>query len=570
MVARRLLAHPAFWPEDAELERVALSRGVTKPARSAALGSTLLLAVDRENVVASAYTLGRTATDETPFVGRARASLDHGYRIALRDLPFLGEAAVHLAPPSLHATLEHVDGPAGRAGPSSLGGSSFGLSMCLAHASLLLELPLSPTLVASVAIEHDGSLTPVDDAGLRRKIELVVKVALGVSSFLVHADQREVAERVVADLALRPLRIVPISSLSEALRVAFPDLEASVQRRWSDPACAISGAHALFRMALHGNPLVLNWGGVASSAGAVLQALDAADPSAAVARREAHIAQAIARRHAGHAAPLAWPRRKELKRLYRPHRALLLAHVVQAAADADDELARRYARRGRRALPARAVDRDANDHKLLGAVGRAYAACGRYKRALRLLQATVAGWLAIDLEHEASYALCELLRLAGVLQRADLVAELRAHAVPAVLADARTSQTSRAYVVLALGRAHALVGEHALARDVLEDSAIEWGLTPGHVLRSRLQWLARALRGLGELDLADQAVERLSALDHAAPSVFLLLARLDSALATDAPTDELVAELAREPDMARLLQRCEGEPARFLTTHARY
>ena len=111
----------------------------------------------------------------------------------------------------------------------------------------------------------------------------------------------------------------------------------------------------------------------------------------------------------------------------------------------------------------------------------------------------VAGWFQIWREHEASYPLCEALRIAGLLGDGDAVAEFR-HLSRRIERHPLTERGSAAFLRFALGRALTMLGEVEDACEVLSDSRdVDWALTPDHLRFSRLRWLARALSRGGSL-----------------------------------------------------------------------
>lgn len=200
---------------------------------------------------------------------------------------------------------------------------------------------------------------------------------------------------------------------------------------------------------------------------------------------------------------------------------MLASHVVQSASDGDMTAIPAYAAR---AAALDGVDTRLEGLKLQGAVGRARAAIGDFEGASALLRATLSRWLERD-PAQASYALCELLRVEGVLGRGGSVAALRDREVRAQLSAA--DSTTRAYVSLALGRALAQTGDPRGGLELLEGELFD-GDVPQHVKDAALRWRAVAARALGDVQRAREAVERLELGDE---SDQRWLARLDAVVA---------------------------------------
>jgi hypothetical protein len=443
-----------------------------------------------------------------------------------------------------------------------LEGASFGASMCLALASHLLDLPIASDLVASAAIESDGSLGVVD--GLEEKVALVAGSALGVCRLLVAARQADRAKEVVRRLGV-DLHVIEASSLAEAFSLAFPDLEGHVSRGWSQEADAIAAAHELFRVAVEGAPRLLHWRGIAAAAGAVADRLDGIESASAdAARWEAQIAQAIADRHSG-SPTLIEASVAHFGRYPTAVRSRLWAHVVQAAADRDDASARDAIARAERLVPP-APERHADDLQLLGALGRAYAAIGDEGRARILLQEAVEGWRSLFAEFASSFALSELVRVFGVLGDADAVREIEQGAYRALVEDPRTNTTSIAFARASLARAFVQCGAAARAKELLSDgSGFDWDLIPSHLRQGRARWLARAFEALGDREGAARLRDGLAR--EAQPDrTNLGLARLDGALFEGGDGVAELAAIRADADVARIAGRTRGTPREIART----
>lgn len=300
------------------------------------------------------------------------------------------------------------------------------------------------------------------------------------------------------------------------------------------------------------------------------------------------LARDITARHMGRDALIDWPSDAELAQLPPARRLEILAHVVQSAADADGETAIEYAERARTAL-APPSHRTAADARLLGAIGRALASGGAPSAALDVLSDALAAWAALGQDGHASYALCELLRIATrhapetarralVGARGDEPSPTRTSprdddpsptrgsppddptlgAAARILA--RTEEPARRFVWLAIGRAFAQLGAPSDAIAALEaGDPSAWELGPRHVRTARWHWLARAHRARDDHGDEDAAARAEQALEALGPSEHRWLTQIERARREGrVPLDELRGLLAlpeRGAEANRLLQR---------------
>ena len=313
----------------------------------------------------------------------------------------------------------------------------------------------------------------------------------------------------------------------------------------------------LFRSALANrvSPL-LGWSNLAKSAiGALRSARAQQDSSDADTEFELEFARDVALRHTGETAVMPWPPQERLRRYERAVRLAVLAHIVQSAADGDDERARDYATRAILWL-APPGERHPEDAKLLGAVGRAWAAAGAGEEALTALRDALDTWMALRAAHGASYAIAEYLRLAAVTapERARVAL---AKYVPLVLADPELDETSVAFVLLAVGRANVLLGDADAGLAALGDVATAWNAAPIHAQQARLRWKARAHQLANDREASDDARRVLAA--HG-PSENLHLASLDVASDDDERLAALEA-LCSLPDRGVEARRLLGQLA---------
>lgn len=479
-------------------------------------GETWLLSVDDQGSRGSAIMW--RLQPEAPrgpghavFRGRAARSLQVASALARLEVPLLAapsslgdrvEWAARNVLDRSERLVEQLDGP------------SFGLAMVLAASSRLIGLGLSSTLVASASVSESGRVEEV--GGLEVKLGLLDHAAFANREItcLVAASQEEEA----AELAPKHVRVVGIDRLAEAIEQAFqaPELTAHLRRRWGSVDERRAAAATFFRLAVDGSNQLLGWRSLAEGA-SLLGSLTAEDPW----HWKVDVAARIAWRHANVPEPLELGRER-LASLPRPRRTQLLAHTVQAAADAVSEGWESAVTQGWSYLPDPGEEH-AEDLVLLGALGRTEAAWGRYKRADQALTRAVAGWLALDAEPRSSYALSELLRVRGVTGRA-----LEGSVVDALRRfeqDPRPDSTSQAFVRAAHGRA---LAQHGLVEDAttLLGSGVCWEHVPVHLQASRLRWLAWALAERGNRESARARWEELQELAARKPTVASFAERL--------------------------------------------
>lgn len=544
---RAALKHPWCWPNDPQLAARARGYVGVEPAPARA-GVVALLAVAAGRTTLYSFGPGRTDEQSVPLHGTAAEVLRRAERFAARDLPVFPNARRLARDETWRAD---VVARVGDGVDSRLEGHSFGLSMALAVASRLLEIPVRPGLVATATLELDGSLGAV--TGLRQKLELVHAIGLGTTRILVHKSQEDEAKKAGDELGML-LEVFGVDALRDAYAVAFPDLEAKLTEKWSDLGAARIAAHEIFRVTVEGSSRVLGARSLAAAAGAVARSL-AADPSepSRVARWEAEVAEAIAQRHEGNAR-LIEASDEQFQRYPEAVRTRLWAHVVQSCADASDEAVHDVLPRAVPRLPEPRL-RHADDLKLAGAIGRAYAAVGRYKDARLLLEEVCEGWRALHAEHESSFAVSELARVLGLVGDAAAVEALRGGHYRDLVDDPATSTLSIAFAQVALARAFVQQDRAQAARELLEDNERDWAMTPLHLSRSRSRWLARAYHRLGLDNDARRVRSELDAHEDEAS----LLARLDAALARGESGDAELAQLRRlkDGDVERVVARAQ-------------
>jgi hypothetical protein len=558
---RWLLSLPPFRPPRGH--RLRARAEALSPHASAPPGAVLLVGEHRGAGSLFWFCPEDALEQQIPFRGEAREQVHLARRLVPRALPALVEpSALEMDPAGARRAV------LGSPDPGALDGPSFGLSICLAFASRLLDEPVPADLVALARLDEAGRCRPVGH--LEAKLDVLMRWALGVRTVLVERGQRDEAERVVRTLG-GALEVVPVADLAGALQRTFGDVEQRLGRRWTEePERAERAARALLSLARDGCHHLIDWGGVARAARGLAARLEG-EP-AWMAELAAHIAQ----RH--RAAPEPIPLHEDwLAAQPRPFRLRLWAHVVQSAADGVDAWRDRLDAAAAQVAPE--GDEHPEDLELLGALGRAHASWYAYDRAVPLLERAVAGWFRLERGHEASYAATELLRIAGADGHPALEPLIAQVAEP-MLADPRAPDASRAFVTVGVGRAMVQRGRPAEALAWLRDRPLAWDRSPAHARAARERWCAVALDALDRADEADavrEALQRAHAADDGA--VVVRLARLDAALARDAGRlAEVAAEARSHPLLARELARLNArfapasdrERLALLRRHSRY
>lgn len=571
--ALQSLRHPWCWPAAAELANRA-AQVVDAPAAPAP-GETVIASVPDRGRGATLWRLSPQRAARSPgeasFVNEARRTLQQANSHALRVLPALrSPRAIRSGEWCAMRIVRHAQ----RTSESVLDGSSFGLSMCLAAASRLLGTPISTTVAASCTIDsrgHTGGVRGLDD-----KVALIAREALGVTRLLVHPDQVAEAQRGARRFR-DDLVVCAIARMGDAMEHAFPRLTEQIASWWTDDDEARRAAGELFRCTIEGQTILLDWKPLAAAA-ARLEYLLQGDPES---RRKAAYARNVARRHGNEPEALDWPDDAWLRSLRRPLRQLLVAQTVQSAIDAGKADTLALAARALAALP-REGDEHPEDLAILGAVGRAFAGYQRYAEAVPVLARAVEAWFDLGRYPESSHALCELLRIEGILAietrpspTLDGLIQTRALRV---LEDPDLSRLSAAFIRAAIERALVLAGEsqRALALEVtFALEPLDWLVeAPRFLAISRGRWVARGLAAVGRGHAAAALREGLWSSCEGAPELreFALLAATDHALERGDRTDDLVAEMRLLPSFATVSvgDLPTHEIARRYADHCRY
>jgi hypothetical protein len=535
-----LLKLPWCWPDgEASVQLEGLTLG---PPPSPKPGEVLLVSATPNERKGGLWQLRRWNSTELHEVAlRPLAASLEVRRVELESavtlhLPLVLNAAPLRGTGPWYARRVYTEG-LGRA--EVLVGPSYELALSLALASLYMQTPVSARWLASAAVGPDGELTRVD--GLGDKLSIATRWAPGVTGFLVAAEQEDEARALAVEIGA-PLAIVGISRLDEAFDRVFPGLRAEGPTAWSDPKTALAAARRLARIATAG-PALRDWGAVERPARILAERL----PTGSEGHEHATWALAIALRHQGQPAPLPW-----FDIEADPERA---AHRLQAAADVgSDELpvmverARELLRHGgpERTLPI-----------LLGAIGRAEAALGRYPASLEASEEAVALWRALDQFPEAGRPLCEAVRVAGLTANTERLARLVAEAQALIDGEEHVDGATRSFLRLAIGRAWVLAGSPACA---LPHLAPETGApVRADVDWSTRRWRAAALAALGRTDEAAAVRAALFAEEREGTAPIIPLAHLDELLATTTDDETLIAHLSLlarlDPSIDRLRAR---------------
>ena len=203
-----------------------------------------------------------------------------------------------------------------------------------------------------------------------------------------------------------------------------------------------------------------------------------------------------------------------LEGLPRPTRLQVMANAVQAAADMPED-ARLWPVEERLELAASMVappgERHREDAFLLGAVGRALAVGVDSEATVEALGEAVRTWGELFRWDEASFALCELIRLLGIDERLTDVQALIPGPVRNCLGDPRTAPVSEAFLCLAVARALVQSGDSEAGLAWLDDGRAEWAAAPLHCQHSRARWEVQAL---AQLNRTKEARQRLGELDR--------------------------------------------------------
>lgn len=548
--ARFVLEAPWCWPVDPVL--VAAAREMTGRDKCQALapGESCLVSVDGERATLWRWTQAWRKLSHVPLADDDARTNMNAWNLAGRCVPLIAVSRGWPAPrpPEFRALKIETLGPG--KDERVLTGESFGLALALSYVSVLLDLPVSSDVIALAELDHSGMTRTV--GGVRQKLAVVDAHALGVSKVLVHPDHQDDVRRWSSNIAP-----VPVRSLRDAIAYMWPRANEEMRARWRDVKVATRISASLYRIALGNSRDVFDWRPIAAS-GSLLSESLAADP---VECRKARFTTDTAKRHMGPVErPLAWEELATLRSLPEPEWLQTVAHYVQAWADsgasAEDCIA--ASELAMREVPS--SQRHSTHLMLMGAIGRALAAAGRYERAIEVLRGAIVEWRRLYEPDQASFPLCELIRLHGISGAiADLETAIADDVAWVRDPDAKLSDMSATFLALAVGRALIVLDQPG--RGIAELTGdVPWHAAPPHVQTSRLRWLAKAATRLGRAQEAEAWRLELTSGDE--PDINAELARLDVALEENTDLEHLLSALKSGPEGWEF-QRLETEATRI-------
>lgn len=216
----------------------------------------------------------------------------------------------------------------------------------------------------------------------------------------------------------------------------------------------------------------------------------------------------------------------------------LAAQRVQSAADSDLEQVDEYCARAQKLIDHAPLSIERV--RLRGSLGRALAAIAQWDAATRSLSTAVHEWSLLNRTADMSYALCEWLRVLGVQQSRESLREVITRWVEPALSGAELGEVSRAFLLVARGRALCQSGTPQEALSVLQSMAAPEGDDLVHLRGMYWRWLERAARGVGDADLASAAKKALA---EDAFAVQRALVELEDALTREGSAPRTIAAL---------------------------
>jgi hypothetical protein len=560
LLREQLSAGPWLWPAEPEGMRRALSVLAEGPP-ALQPGQTLLASVHPCTTSLWALRLPQVHGPHpagqrlVPFGPRSRRDWQLAASVLPRSVPVLWQAVHALGCMPLEAVwLSSLAEPGCvEVRESVLDGASFGLSLCLAMASLVFERALPAELAASAEVGEDGALGAVE--GLQRKAELLMEHAPCVRRLLVAAPQAPELRGWAGDR----LQVIGVRTVAEALEQAYGgELSLLLLEAGRDEARRAELVRAFFRLAISGRAATVDWTPVARAAGLAAEHWAALNDEQ---REELAFVRMVAARHEGSAAGGKLPAARWLAGLAAPVRLDVIAHVLQQAADTGQPKPEAALRLATQWL-VRGQDAFVQHLRLLGAVGRLRAVTGAADEALAMQTEAARGLLERNEGAELSYPLAEMYRLSGALGDGDAFEEAeklggQAAQLPGLQAEP--------YVTLARARALVMLGRGAEAKETLARLADD-ALLPAHVRGSSVRWLVRLLEGTGQREPADvRWLQRAQGGRAAAGGRYGDLIELDRALRggqRDQAAEAVASMRRREPGLLdNLLGSARGEEA---------
>jgi tetratricopeptide (TPR) repeat protein len=494
--------HPVAWPRDEEA-RARLSSALRLDPPPIGHYRVPLLAASCDGSLGSLFTLW-TADDLLPFKSRnlVRPIEDAN---EMRDVQncVLSDVSPLLPFRPLRVRNDWLPRTVAYEGPHpqpSIRGKSFHLAYAAGYLSWLLNVRPAIGVAATAAVDFATParrLTRVEH--LPAKLRAVADWALAVDTVIVPSCQEREANDVAAGLSRR-IQIAPAETMGDALDKWFPALEDTVKKAVErDNLLAERLERRVFRLAITHPQDISPWKGLLGGVSVLTPVMK----DARALERLAFSRATFERHERGVHSEAEENVLQLIDTLRAPSRLELIAHVVQEAAGIPDaERFERAVALGRSELPAAERDYHPSHLKLLGALGRAYAAWLRFDEAKPVLEQAIEGWFALDQPAQASMALCERVRVAGLAPDAgDLETVLQTYRYEFEGAD-DLSPLSRAYFAFAVGRAWALHARWDEARAELERD-LPWDTAPPELRDARLRWLAFLAASCGHPDQAE-------------------------------------------------------------------
>lgn len=506
----RLLAGPWCWPREGTPEFEAALRICPEGPPPARRGEIVVVSVTNPPRRASLWVVGneRGLSDllETS-QGLSNEVLNEAERVAVclpRQLPVLWKK-VERRPPGKAWRLDSVyfPGPGGVPFDTALIGPSYGLSLLLLVTARCFGVAVPPDVIASAVVDTDGRVDEVD--GLAEKLAAIAHCAPRIERVLVAARQAEAARRIVEQEGLRPLHVVPVRTVSEAVSAVWGEKLESLLVD-CDPAEREDVVWALVQLIVDRRGALVDYSPVHAAA---LRALESWRDLSETDRRKLLHVKAVAERHVRNRGEVPFPTDEELSALDAGARYRWLQDLVQQSTDTGTPPAGLAEALALRHLGDTASVRRLDDHqlRLLGALARLYAVTGRERKALELQQAIAAAFLERGGFDDISFQLAEWYRLAGALGD-----EAAWHAAQRFEERAlqRGSYPPNAVCFVQLARlrgAVALGSSGDGMRRELESLATSPEV-PDHVCDAAARWLAVMLEARG-LPGADRVLARL-------------------------------------------------------------
>jgi hypothetical protein len=509
---------------------------VSPPPASAEIGTTLIVSVSQpRGERATLYRLcPRRIEGAPPWRDVAAATAKRIWLSITRDLPVVFEFGELDRAPEWSARLLGEDRRDSGDRDVDLQGDSYGAAFLLASASRLMATAVPSDLVALACVAEDGRTGSVDM--LTRKIECLLAWAPGVARIAVHFDQKSEALEAVAR-SRSDITVCEVRNARDLHALAFPHVgEVLPAALLSDAAGRRKLQDRIFALTVRPKLQVTDWTCVSRTAATLAKSAGLAE----IDREKLSFVRSIADRHAGTSGPFVLASDELLGSVARTLRSACIAQSIQALTDGGPFDAAGRARLGEYEAM---LGSEETEEQLTqrGALGRAWAAQRQYARAREALERAVEGWTALVDAENRSRALCELVRVQGVIGDEGGVERSR-ELIETSLGE--VGPWSRCFQVLALGRALVLVGRFEDARATLERGDVPWAAMPPHVRDARTRWMAAALSGSGDHHRAAGLRASLSQ-GHADPAN-RLLGMLDAALESgnDDAIDPLLEQFA--------------------------